>query len=169
MKALRIGALLLIIGTTLLVATNLRSKSISGSMGSSKGELGPYLLEPRETTIVLREVSPPTVTISVIEAKSWEATKNITKVNPAFTVSGMRKTYAATFQQPTRGLYYIIVTTSTNQPANKTDISLEQRGIAQDLLTISLIIPTIGTIIIAIAQLKPYLKKPKGNQAIGGG
>ena len=163
MKPLRIGALLLIIGTTLLVATMLRAKTtVAHSSVEAPGASGPYLLEPRETTVVLRDVNPQNVTVSIVDAQSWQATRNISEVNPVFTVSRMRKLYSVTFELNTRGLYYIPVTTSTGKLADEVDMVVEQRGLAKDLLLISIIISIIGATTIATDRLKQFIqKKPK--------
>lgn len=163
MKLLRIGVIILIIGVTLQFATRIRGKTLSGNIGMGYPRpLGPFMLEPRETTLVLKEVSPEneTVTVSVVNAKSWQATQNISKA--VFTASGMRELYSATFKLDKRGLYYVVVTTSTGELADEADMVVEQRGLAEDLFLTSIIISIIGVIIIATDRLKPFIhKKPK--------
>lgn len=163
MKLLRIGIIILIIGVTLQFATRIRGKTLSHSisMGCPR-PLGPFMLEPRETTLVLKEVSPEneTVTVSVVNAKSWQATQNISKA--VFVASGMRKLYSVTFKINKRGLYYVVVTTSTGELADEVDMVVEQRGLAEDLFLTSIVISIMGAIIIITDRLKSFIqKKPK--------
>jgi len=162
MKLSRIGVIVLLIGVTLLFATNIRGRTISG--GGSIGRpypLGPFMLEPRETTLVLREVSPEnvTVTVFVVDAKSWQAIQNISKVTPVFTASEMKKLYSVTFRLDKRGLYYIVVTTNTGSLADEVEMAIEQRGLAGDLLTLSIAISIIGAITLIIDRLKSIIQK----------
>lgn len=163
MKLLRIGVIILVIGVTLQFATRMRGKTLYGSIGMGcPRPLGPFLFEPRETTLVLTEVSPEneTVTVSVVNVKSWRATQNISKA--VFTASGMRELYSATFKINKRGLYYVVVTTSTGELADEVDMVVEQRGLAEDLFLSSIIISIIGAIIIATDRLKSFIhRKPK--------
>ena len=165
MKPLRIGVIILIIGTTLLFATNARGATQStGGAVEGQHPFGPVLLEPRETTIVRRDVSPEnaTFTVSLVDKQSWETRLNITKVNPAFSVDGMQRLCSVTFKLGMRGLYYVVVTGSTGEPAERIDMTVEQYGIAEDLLAISLIATIVGTLIITTDQLRPVIRrKPK--------
>jgi len=133
MKLLRIGIIILIIGVTLQFATRIRGKTLSVSPENA------------------------TVTVSVVNAKSWQATQNISKA--VFIASGMRELYSATFKLDKRGLYYVVVTTSTGELADEVDMVVEQRGLAEDLFLTSIIISIIGVIIIATDRLKPFIQK----------
>jgi len=163
LKSLRIGVILLLIGVTLLFATNARSTTIyaSDSRSGHPGPMGPYLLEPREITIALRDVSPEseTFTFSVVDKQSWEATQNLTKTAPALSIEGMQRLCSVTFKLSTRGLYYIVLTASTGELADRIDITIEQKGIAEDLLAISLTVTIVGSLIITIDQLKPFIRR----------
>jgi hypothetical protein len=166
MKLLRIGALILIIGISLLVATHLRIQRELVSSGSFDGVFGPFVLEPKETTIVLRDVSPQNVTMFVVNALSWRRPENITsqdisKIQPVFTFTGLFKRDAVTLRIQWRGIYYIVIVTNTSEPVDFADIAFEQRGIPQDLLHISETLIGIGMIIIAIQPLKTLIKRKK--------
>jgi len=165
MKTLRIGVIILVIGVSLLIATVMRGKTIiatsSGQQQVSQG--WPHLLEPRHTTIVLKEVSVDVVTIHVVHAKSWEATLNISLVTSIFTVEGMRKLYAATFKPAFRGLYYFIVTTPDGRLVDEVELRFEQAGLAQDLYVTSIVFIVVGTVAIAYNGLKLITKKNREN------
>jgi len=171
MKTLRIGVIILVIGASLLIATIMRGRTIiAGSEGQRQviidpeGNIGgyrPHLLEPRQTKIVLKEVSADVVTIHVVRAKSWEATLNISLVNPVFTVEGMRRLYAATFKPAVRGLYYFIVTTADGKLVDEVELMFEQSGLAQDLYIISVAFIVVGTATIAYNGLKLIVKRKR--------
>ena len=173
MKTLRIGVIILVIGVSLLIATFMRDKTIiATSRGQQQvivdpegniAEYIPHLLEPRQTTIVLKEVSVDVVTIHVVPAKSWEATLNISLVTPIFTVEGMRKLYAATFKPAFRGLYYFIVTTPDGRLVDEVELRFEQAGLAQDLYATSIAFIVVGTVAIAYNGLKRIVKKKGEN------
>jgi len=172
MKTLRIGVIILIIGVSLLIATIMRGKTIiSTSFGQKQLHINPFtgnieggnphLLEPRQTTIILRSASGEMVTIHVVRAKSWEATLNISLADPVFTVEGMRRLYAATFKPAVRGLYYFIVTTPDGRLVDEVELKFEQAGLAQDLYIISVAAIVIGTAVIAYNGLKQIIRKKK--------
>jgi len=169
-KTLRIGAIILVIGVSLLIATVMRGKTIIATSSGhgqltidSEGRIAggmPHLLEPRQTKIVLKEASADVVTIHVVPAKSWEATLNISLVDPVFTVEGMRRLYAATFKPAVRGLYYFIVTTADGLlPPGEVELKFEQSGLAQDLYIISVAFIVVGTATIAYNGLKFIIQK----------
>lgn len=151
MKPLRIGLIILVIGISLFFATTLRAKPIKIGVGVEGGPavFGPYLLEPRQTIIVLISAGSDNVTVHVVPAKSWMATQNITIAKPIFSAQGMRKLYTATFQPETRGIYYFIVTTSDGKLLDDAEIKFEQTGLAQDLYLISITAIVVGTAIMA--------------------
>jgi hypothetical protein len=151
MSPLRIGLIILVIGISLFFATNLRAKPIKIGVGVEGGPaaFGPYLLEPRQTIIVLLSAGSDNVTIHVVPAKSWTATQNITLANPIFSAQGMRRLYTVTFQPGTRGIYYFIVTTSDGKLLDEAEIKFEQTGLAQDLYLISIAAVVVGTVIMA--------------------
>lgn len=164
MKLLRIGALILIIGISLLAATHLRIQRLLGSSGSFDGVLGPFVLEPKETTIVLKNVSPQNVTMFVVNALSWRRPENISsqdisKIQPVFIFTGLFKRDAVTFRIQWRGTYYIVIATSTGEPVDFAHVAFEQRGIPQDLLQISNTLTGIGIIVIAVQLLKTLIKR----------
>lgn len=159
MKLLRIGAILLTIGMTLLVATNLRAASQMTSTGKPIGLFGPYLLEPRETTIVLKDVTPQNVTVAVVSAQIWHATQNISEFEHVFTVSGMNKLDSITFNLNMRGLYYIVVFTTDGRLAEEVRLVVVQEGLPKDLLWISGILSSMGVIMIVIHQLRPLARR----------
>jgi len=160
MKLLRIGVVFLVVGVSLLVATNLRATSIMINVGSFEGVFGPYVLEPRETIIVLKDVDPPqNLTMVVVNAQSWRATLNISEVDPVFIVDGLRELDAVIFKMGVRGLYYIVVTTSTGELTGSTNLALEQRGLAEDLLWISGIVLGIGVVTIVVHWLRSLRRR----------
>ena len=173
MKTLRIGVIILVIGVSLLIATFMRDKTIiATSRGQQQvivdpegniAEYIPHLLEPRHTTIVLKEVSVDVVTIHVVHAKSWEATLNISLVTPIFTVEGMRRLYAATFKPAFRGLYYFIVTTPDGRLVDEVELRFEQAGLAQDLYATSIVFIVVGTVAITYNGLRLVTKKNREN------
>ena len=121
----------------------------------------PHLLEPRQTTIILKEASANIVTIHVVRARQWETTLNISLATPVFSVEGMRKLYAATFKPAFRGLYYFIVTTPDGRLLDDHSVELrfEQTGLAQDLYVTSMASIVIGTVIITYNGLRLITKK----------
>ena len=174
MKTLRIGVIILVIGISLLIATVMRGRTIiATSLGHGQLHISPvdgsvqgcmpHLLEPRQTKIVLKEADVDVVTIHVVPAKSWEATLNISLVDPVFTVEGMRRLYAATFRPAVRGLYYFIVTTADGQlvDARELELKFEQSGLAQDLYIISVAFIVVGTATIAYNGLKFIIQKKR--------
>jgi hypothetical protein len=163
MKLLRIGVILFVVGVSLLVATQLRAKSVMGDTGGS-GIQGPFLFEPRETIIVLKDSSSQNVTVAVVPAQAWLGTQgvgglggtppNFSEVAPVFNVSGMMNLDRVTFSMPTRGMYYILVLTGAGKPVNSVDLVVEQEGVAEDLLTISAITLGVGVAIIIVDRVK---------------
>ncbi|MGD0027585.1 MAG: hypothetical protein ABSC91_01440 [Candidatus Bathyarchaeia archaeon] len=166
MKLLRIGVILFVVGVSLLVATQLRAKSVmlqDGYVGGFQRALGPYLFEPRETIIVLQDSSPQNVTVAVVRTQAWlgtqeeggSAAQNVSRVAPVFNVSGMMDLDRVTFKMPSRGVYYILVLTSAGKPVDSVDLAVEQEGVAEDLLTISAIILGVGVAIIIVDRVRP--------------
>lgn len=156
MKLLRIGVAVLVIGVSLLVATNLRARSVdTGSMGSSHGLFGPFLFEPRETIIVLREVEPSeNLTMAVVDQHSWNPTQDIGEADLAFVLGGLRQADAVVFKIGVRGLYYIVVTTETGELTGETDLAVEQRGFAEDLLWASGVLTAVGIVIVIVQWVR---------------
>jgi hypothetical protein len=155
MKLLRIGVFLLVVGVSFLVATNLRARSIDSEMGSFDGVFGPYLFEPRQTIIVLREVEPSeNLTVAVVNARCWNPTQDIKEADPAFVFSGLRQSDAVVFKTSVRGLYYVVVTTETDELTGATDLAVEQRGYAEDLLWISGSLAALGIAIVVVDRVK---------------
>jgi len=164
MKLLRIGVILLVVGVSLLVATQLRAKSVMGPLGGG-GILGPFLFEPRETIIVLRDSSQQNVTVAVVPAQAWLGTEDpssgfggtpqsVSEATPVFNVSGMMNLDRVTFNMPSRGMYYIFVLTSAGKPVDSVNLVVEQDGVAEDLLTISAIILGFGVAIIIVDRVR---------------
>jgi hypothetical protein len=164
LKLLRIGVILFVVGVSLLVATQLRAKSVMENIGGF-GILGPFLFEPRETIIVLKDSSPQNVTVAVVPAQAWLGTQdpsgglggaplNVSEVAPVFNVSGMMNLDRVIFSMPSRGMYYILVLTSAGKPVDSVDLVVEQEGVAEDLLTISTIILGVGVAIIVVDRVK---------------
>lgn len=156
MRLLRIGMIFLVVGVSLLVATILRAKPImmSGGYAPFPDVLGPFLLEPRKTTIVLKDVSPQNVTVAVVAAQSWRATQNISEVDPVFAASGMMKLDRLTFKVAVRGVYYIMVITNAGEFADEADLAVEQWGFAEDLLWISGVVLGVGVVMIVIDRVR---------------
>jgi hypothetical protein len=169
-KLLRIGVILFVVGVSLLVATQLRAKSVMSDTGYEsgfQGASGPFLLEPRETSIVLKDLSPQNVTVAVVPAQAWLGTQdvsdlggsfpaNVSEVAPVFSVSGMMDLDRVTFSLPSRGMYYILVLTSAGKPVDSVDLVVEQEGVAEDLFTISAIIPGVGVAIIIVDRVRSF-------------
>jgi len=164
MKTLRIGIIILLIGVSLLFATNMRTKTMKISTAANAPmALGPFLLEPRQTIIVLTSETPDNVTIHVVPSKNWEATQNISLANPVFTASGMRRLYAVTFRLETRGVYYFVVTMPNGTLIDEPALKFEQTGLAQDLYMISITATIIGMAITTYNSLKFIIKRKRGN------
>ena len=152
----RAGVVFIVVGVSLLVAANLRARPLSLTVGSYEGVSGPYLLEPRETIIVLKEVDPAQdLTMAVVNAQSWRASSNISKVDPVFIIDGLRRLDAVIFQMGARGLFYIVVMTGTGELTGDTDVSVQQRGLAQDLLWISAAALGVGIVMMIVHWLRP--------------
>lgn len=152
MKLLRVGVVVLVIGVSLLVATNLRNRSLStGSVGSSNGLFGPFLFEPRETIIVLLKVEPSeNLTMAVVDQHGWNPTQDISEADSAFVLSGLMQFDAVVFRIGVRGLYYVVITTETGEFTGETDLAIEQRGIAEDLLWGSGALTAVGITIVVV-------------------
>lgn len=156
MKLLRIGVVVLLIGVSLSVATNLRTRSVSkSSIGGSHGLFGPFLFEPREIIIVLLKVKPSeNLTMTVVDQHGWNPTQDISEANPAFVLSGLRQFDAVVFKIGVRGLYYVVITTETGEPMGETDLAIEQRGCAEDLLWASGALTAVGIIIVVVQSVR---------------
>jgi len=156
MKLLRIGVVILLIGASLLVATNLRARSVSsGRVGSFNGLFGPFLFEPRKIIIVLLEVEPSeNLTMAVVNHHSWNPTQDIGEADPAFVLSGLRQADAVVFKIGVRGLYYVVVTTETGELTGETDLAVEQRGFAEDLLWASGVLTAVGIVIVVVQWVR---------------
>jgi len=152
MKLLRVGVVVLVIGVSLLVATNLRNRSVStGSVGSSNGLFGPFLFEPRETIIVLLKVEPSeNLTMAVVDQHGWNPTQDISEADSAFVLSGLRQFDAVVFRIGVRGLYYVVITTETGELMGEADLAMEQRGFAEDLLWASGALTAVGITIVVV-------------------
>jgi hypothetical protein len=164
MKLLRIGVILLVVGVSLLVATQLRAKSVMGDTGGG-GILGPFLFEPRETIIVLKDLSSQNVTVAVVPAQAWLGTQdpssgvggapiNVSEIAPVFSISGMMDLDRVIFSVPSRGIYYVLVLTSAGKPVDSVDLAVVQEGVAEDLLTISALILGVGIAIIIVDRVR---------------
>jgi hypothetical protein len=165
LKLLRIGVILFVVGVSLLVATQLRAKSVMGE-AEGGGILGPFLFEPRETIIVLKNSNPQNVTVTVVPAQAWLGTEmdgdaafyniSVSEAAAVFNVSGMMNLDRVTFTMPSRGMYYILVSTSAGKPVDYVDLVVEQEGVAEDLLTISAIILGVGVAIIIVDRVRSF-------------
>lgn len=154
MRFVRVGMIFLVVGASLLVATILRAKPVVVYSGGQEGLVGPYLFEPRQITIVLKDVRHQNVTVAVVNAQDWCTIQDVSKVDPVFAASGMNKLDRVTFKVTARGLYYIMVITSSGTLAGEIRLSLEQRGYAEDFLWISGIVSGIGVVMSSIHLLK---------------
>lgn len=161
MKLLRIVVFLLVIGVSLLVATNLRARSVSsGRVGSFNGLFGPFLFEPRKIIIVLLEAEPSeNLTMAVVNQHSWNPTQDISEADPAFVFSGLRQSDAIVFKIGVRGLYYVVVTTETGERTGTTDLAVEQRGFAEDLLWVSGTLTSVGIAVVVVQRVKPLRRR----------
>lgn len=163
MKLLRFGVVFLVVGVSLLVATNARTRVVStGRDDSPVGLFGPYLFEPREIIVVLRAVSPPeNVTLAVVNQQGWNPPEDLEDVNarareadPAFVVGGLRRFDAVVFKINVRGLYYVLVTTETGEVTGDTQIVVEQRGVAEDLLWVSWVLAALGVVVVVVDRIR---------------
>lgn len=163
----RVGGILLVIGVSLLAATILRNRVLYSSEGSFPiGLFGPYLLEPRETVVVLREVNPAeNVTLMLVNEQSWrppesfdEANACVRKAVPAFEMTGLRKFDAVLFNVDMRGLYYVLVTTGTGEFTGETEVVVEQRGLAADFWWFSWAFIAVGVAAVIVDKVR----LPKG-------
>lgn len=163
MKLLRIGMILLVVGVSLWVATNARTRVVStGRISNFLGLFGPYLFEPREIIIVLRAVTPPeNLTLALVNGQSWsppdefdDADARAREADPAFEVSGLRRFDAVVFKIDVRGLYYILVTTETGEFTGETEVVVEQRGVAEDLLWASWTLIGIGVVVVVVDRVR---------------
>jgi hypothetical protein len=164
-KLLRIGLVFLVVGVSLLVAAQLRAGPVlidTGYRGVLQPALGPYLFEPRETIIVLKDSSPQNVTVAVVPAQAWIGTqedgmgapRNVSEAGAVFSVSGLMDLDRVTFKMPARGVYYVLVLTSAGKPVDNADLTVEQEGVAEDLLMISAIILGVGVAIAIIDRVR---------------
>lgn len=164
MKLLRIGVILVVVGACLLVVTQLRATSTMLDVGGG-GILGPFLFEPRETSIVVKDLSQQNVTVAVVPAQAWLGTQdptsgfggaplNVSEVAPVFNVSGMMDLDRVVFSMPSRGMYYVLVLTSAGKPVDSVDLAVVQEGFAEDLLTISATVLGVGVAIIIVDRVR---------------
>lgn len=168
MRMLRVGVLVLVIGVSLFFATYLRVKT--GKMGAGASyptALGPFLLEPRQTIIILNDASSDNVSIHVVCAKIWEATQNVSLANPVFSVDGMRRLYSVTFQLQKRGVYYFVVTTRDGRLVDEVELKFEQTGLTQDLYMTSMIAIIVGGAIAVYNVLRLLIKRKSGSTVKG--
>ena len=151
------------IGVSLFFATNLRVKTPKGWGAVSGGPtvFGPFLFEPRQTIIVLKNAGSDNVSIHVVSAKSWEATQNVSLASPVFSADGMRKLYSVTFQLPTRGVYYLVATSPDGRLLDEVELAYEQTGLAQDLYMLSIAAIIIGAAITAYNGLRLFVKRKR--------
>jgi hypothetical protein len=152
---LRIGIVTLVVGLSLMVVTNMRALPIgTGLQGSYIGMFGPFLLEPRETIVVLRSVDPPTdLTLSVINQKFWNPNQNISQTVTAFSIGNLTQSDIVIFDVPSRGLYYVVLSNETGL-SGQTSIRLDQRGFAPDLLWVSAAFLFTGVITVAVQGIR---------------
>jgi len=167
MKTLRVGAIFLIIGISLSLATIMRNRTLSTGVQSHPiGLFGPLLLEPRETIVVLRDVSPEwNLTLSLVNAQDWtppesfeEADAKALESVSTFKLTGLKKFDTVIFMVDIRGLYYILTTISTGEFTGKTELVVEQRGIANDMWWASLVLLASG-IVVVIGDRAKTLRK----------
>lgn len=161
MRTLRVGIIILVIGVSLFFAAHLRVKTPKGSYEVSGGPtvLGPFLLEPRQTLIVLNSASSDVISIHVVPAKSWEATQNVSLANPIFSADGMRKKYSVTFHLQYRGVYYFVATAPDGTLVDSAELMFEQTGLARDLYVISIAAIIVGAAIITYNISKLLIKR----------
>lgn len=160
MKLLRIGVTVLVIGVSLLVATYVRAHTVdSGSIGmgmDAPSLFGPFVFEPRTTFITLREANPKeNLTLAVINELSWDQTQDIREVTPAFVLNGLRESDTIVFKISVRGLYYIVVMTEKGEYVNPSNLVVQQRGFAEDLLWASgtFVAVGVGIVVVQMARL----------------
>src|SRR4030042_1693485 len=130
MKLLRVGFVVLVVGISMLVVAYLRARPVdSGNATSPYGLLGPFLLEPRETLIVLRQVVPPAnLTLTLISQSGFDPNRDIGEARGAFSMSGLMQSDTIIFTVPARGLFYCVITNETGQLTGTTSIRLEAPG-----------------------------------------
>jgi hypothetical protein len=157
MKALRFGAILLTIGISLSLATIMRNRTLSTGVQSHPiGLVGPLLLEPRETVVVLRDVSPEwNLTLSLVNAQDWTPPQNFEEADAkalesvsTFEVTGLKKFDTVIFTVDIRGLYYVLTTISTGEFTDETELVVEQRGMANDMWWASLVLLASGIVVV---------------------
>jgi hypothetical protein len=148
---LRVGTVALVAGISMMIVTTMRALPIgTGVQSSYVGMFGPFLLEPRETIVVLRDVDPPTeLTLSLIDQKLWNPNQNVSQAVTAFSIGNLMQSDTVIFDVPSRGLYYVILSNETGL-SGQTSIRLDQRGFAPDLLWVSAAILFTGVVIIAV-------------------
>lgn len=166
MKLLRVGVIMLVIGVSLLVATYVRAHTVdSGSIGMDRDApslFGPFVFEPRTTFITLREANPKeNLTLAVINELSWDQTQDIREVTPAFVLNGLRESDTIVFKISVRGLYYIVVMTEKGESVNPSNLVVQQRGFAEDLLWASgtLVAVGVGIVVVQSARLLKLSRK----------
>jgi hypothetical protein len=121
---------------------------------------GPFLLEPRETVVVLRSVDPPThLTLSLINQKLWNPNQNVSQTVAAFSIGNLTQSDIVIFDVPSRGLYYVVLSNETGL-SGQTSIRLDQRGFAPDLLWVSAAFSLIGVTTVAVQGIR-FLKTRK--------
>lgn len=169
MKLLRIGAIMLVIGVSLLVATYVRAHTVdSGGGGVIITE--PFVFEPRTTIITLKEVDPKeNLTLAVINELSWSQTQDIREVTPAFVLSGLRESDTIVFKISVRGLYYILVITEKGEFVNHFYLVVAQRGFSDDLLWASGTLVAVGVGIVVVQMARSLkLRENNGDGSIQG-
>lgn len=164
MNLLRIGTVALVVGISLMTVTTMRALPIgTGVQDSYVGMFGPFLLEPRETIVVLRNVDPPTdLTLSLINQKLWNPNQNVSQAVAAFSIGNLTQSDIVIFDVPSRGLYYVILSNETGL-SGQTSIRLDQRGFTPDLLWVSAAFLFTGAIIVAVQGVR--ILKTRGRPA----
>jgi len=160
-RTLRIGIMTLAIAVASLFATHIRTRTpkLTGGYQGEPMAIGPFLLEPRQTLIVLNSASSDNVSIYVVPAKSWEATQNVSLANPIFSADGMRKKYSVTFHLQYRGVYYFVATAPDGTLVDSAELMFEQTGLARDLYVISIAAIIVGAAIITYNISKLLIKR----------
>lgn len=155
MNLLRFGTVALVVGISLMIVTTMRALPIgTGVQSSYVGMFGPFLLEPRETIVVLRSVDPPTdLTLSLINQKLWNPNQNVSQAVAAFSIGNLTQSDTVIFDVPSRGLYYVILSNETGL-SEQTSIRLDQRGFAPDLLWVSAAFLFTGVVTVAVQGVR---------------
>lgn len=155
-KLFRIGMVVLVIGISFLITTHLRARVLdTGTIGNYLGFFGPFLFEPRETTLVLREAEPPqNLTVAIVSQNSWNPERTIREADTALLLVGLSQADAVVFKIGTRGLYWVLVMTETGELTGDTELSVEQKGLSEDLLWFSYTLIIVGITILIFQRLR---------------